>query len=83
MLDIMRSIMTKFVNVNFHLNNHVCFAANKENKSYLLRKIPAYAIEATFVNKRLINLKSETKSFRMHPLNKPNNPNIVDCQMSD
>ena len=49
-LDIFRTIMTKFVNVNLHMNNFGCMSNN--------RKLRSRAIEVTLVNKKLITLYS-------------------------
>ena len=75
MLDIFRTLMTKFVNVNLHMNNWGCFKKSQ-------RKLKSEAVEFTLVNRKLIKLKSESRSYAIHPLNKPNG-RIEDCQMSD
>jgi hypothetical protein len=51
MLDIFRSIMTKFVNVNLHMNNYACL-----NSPF--RRLKSSAVEFSLVNRKLINLKS-------------------------
>ena len=65
--------MDKFVPVNLHMNNWGCMNG---------RALKSRAVEFSFVNKKLITLKSQTRSFAQHPLNKPNG-NIRDCQMTE
>jgi len=73
-LDILRTLMKYFVNINYHMNNYSC---TKD------RKLPSTAIEATLVNRKLIKLKSQTRSYALHPLNMINNPDpaVTDCQV--
>ena len=66
------TIMSKFVSVNYHMNNHACMRNG--------RKLPARALEVTLVNKKLIKKNSESKSFNLNQLNRPNK-NGPDCQM--
>ena len=75
MLDIFRTIMTKFVPVNLHMNNYACLTSP-------LRRLKSAAIEFTLVNRRLIKLKSESRSYALSTLNLPNRLNAPDCQMS-
>lgn len=75
MLDIFRTLMKKFVNVNLHMNNYAC--NNQAN-----RRLKSFAVEFSLVNRRLIKLKSESRSYAVHPLNTPNKGGY-DCQMSD
>jgi hypothetical protein len=74
-LDMFRTLMTKFVNVNLHMNNWAC-----TNPS--TRRLKSAAVEFSLVNRKLINLKSESRSYALHPLNKPNG-RIADCQMAE
>ena len=72
MLDMFETIMSKFVSVNYHMNNHACMRNG--------RKLPARALEVTLVNKKLIKKNSESKSFSLHKLNHPNRSGS-DCQV--
>lgn len=36
------------------------------------RYFPSFAIEMTFINKKLITIKNNTRSYKLHPLNHPN-----------
>jgi hypothetical protein len=74
MLDIFRTLMTKFVPVNLHHNNWGCMKD---------RVLKSKAVEISLVNKRLITLHSETRSYWQHPLNLPNGRSIPDCQPKD
>ena len=69
-LDIIRSISGEMVPVNVHSNNGGCFKGSEAEK----RKIPSKNIEVTFVNKRLIKLNSELRSFEEVSLNHANFP---------
>jgi hypothetical protein len=64
-LEIIRSISKYFVNVNFHVPHWLCLPEPSKN----FRKIPGRVIEATFVNRKLITLFSDSRSFALHPLN--------------
>ena len=75
MLDIFRSLMTKFVNVNYHMNNWGCMRGQN-------RRLNSKAVEFSLVNRKLIKLKSQTRSYWQHPFNKPNG-GIPDCQPTD
>jgi len=59
MLDIYRSLMSKFVSVNYHVNNIVCYP--EEYQKY--RKLKSGAYEITLVNKKIIKLKSDSRSY--------------------
>jgi hypothetical protein len=74
MLDILRSLMSKFVNINLHMNNHACVNSP-------IRRLKSAAVEFSLVNRKLINIKSESRSYALHPLNQPNRQ-AADCQMS-
>jgi len=74
MLDIFRSLMLKFVSVNYHMNNYGCIEG---------RMLNSQAIEVTLVNRKLIKVNHQIRSFSLNPLNKANNPNEVDCQMKE
>ena len=75
MLDIFRTLMTKFVNVNLHMNNYACL-----NSPF--RNLKSSAVEFSLVNRKLITLNSQSRSYAMHPLNKPNRA-AYDCQMQE
>ena len=64
--------MTKFVNVNLHMNNYACMSG---------RKLKSAAVEFSLVNRNLIKIKSESRSYALNPLNKPNRY-APDCQMN-
>jgi len=72
-LDILRTLNTKFININCHMNNNACTVG---------RKLPAMAIEATLVNRRLIKFNSESRTYKLHPLNLINHFYKPDCQMN-
>ena len=75
-LDILKTLASKFVCVNYHMNNNGCFKSP-------YRKLPSHAFEVTLINKKLINVKSDRRSFTEHPLNAPNTNIKADCQMHD
>lgn len=77
MLDIFKAITDKFVSVNYHNNNWGCFQGAMRQS----RKLKSRAPELTLVNKNLIKLRSESRSFAMHPLNQKNGRQVPDCQM--
>ena len=72
MLDIFRTLMTKFVSVNLHMNNWGCMRN---------RKLKSRAVEFSLVNRNIIKLRSQSRSYAQHPLNKPNG-RVPDCQMT-
>jgi len=62
------------------MNNHACVnrgAGSQPNRFY-----PSFAIEVTLVNKKLIKVNGQTRSYS---LNSRNNPNAYfqDCQLQD
>jgi len=78
--DIIKSLGEKFVSVNLHMNNNACLGQQAiQSKS---RKFPAFAIEVTMVNKRIITLNSNSRSYSLNSKNHPN-AHFVDCQMTD
>lgn len=44
------------------------------------RELRSRAIEVTLVNKKLIKVRSDSRSLALHPLNKPNGQ-AGDCQL--
>ena len=80
-LDIFRSILDKFYNINFHFNNHGCYNLFYDPEDVKLRGLPAHAFEATLINKKLVKLNSPSRTYKEHPLNTPNKAVIPDCQM--
>jgi len=56
------------------MNNYGCIEG---------RMLNSQAIEVTLVNRKLIKVNHQTRSFSLNPLNKANNPNEVDCQMKE
>jgi hypothetical protein len=74
-LDIYRSIADKFIPVNYHPNNFACYPPY--TTSY--RGLKSKAYEMILVNKKLIKLKSNSRSFALHPINSPNDPKRKDC----
>jgi len=72
MLDIFKTLRSKFVPVDLHMNNYGCMGN---------RLLPSNAIEFTFVNRKLIKLRSESQTFAQHPLARPNNNRAPDCQI--
>lgn len=76
-LDMFKSLAEKFISVNYHINNNACFGPDIMQ----YRAMPALAFEVTLINKKLITVHSQTRSFKQHPLNTPNNPKVPDCQI--
>jgi hypothetical protein len=72
--DIIKAIGEKFVTVSLHMNNNGC--------QYGERLFPSNAIEVLMVNKKLIKIKSETRSFALHNSFTPNNPALRECQIN-
>ena len=64
--------------VNVHMTNFACF-----EEPHYHRKLEAAAVEYTLVNKRLIKKKSESRSWKTNPLNRPNLEGARDCQISE
>jgi hypothetical protein len=62
------------------MNNNACIGQQMINTKN--RKIPSFAIEVTMVNKRLITLHSNSRSYALHSKNHPNAQQFADCQMS-
>lgn len=79
-LDILKTLANKFVNVNYHMNNNGCFSVHPSRKGF--RKLKSHAFEVTLINRKLIKLKSDSRSFTEHRLNAPN-ANANDCQMQN
>jgi hypothetical protein len=75
-LDIFRSLTDKFIPVNFHSNNNGCYPPEIAKK----RGLKSFAYEILLVNKKLIKLKSNSRSFALHPINTINDPKQADCQ---
>ena len=73
-LDIIETLTDKFVSVNYHMNNYGCMTG-KNN-----RKLKSRAVEVTLVNKKLITVFSDARSFQVNGLNKPNGSQR-DCQI--
>lgn len=65
------------MSVNLHMNNFACLAGYSDGS----RRFPSFAIEVTMVNKKLIKLKSNSRSYALHPKNHPNSYSR-DCQMT-
>ena len=63
-LDIFKNLMEKFVSVNLHMNNYACF--RYYSKQLLNKGTPSWAFEVTLVNKNLIKVKSDDKSYKVH-----------------
>jgi hypothetical protein len=64
-IDTLRAIDEKFVSINYHMNN-----------CYLERDLPhhamlGFAIEVTYINRRLVTINKPTRSFKLHPLSTP------------
>jgi hypothetical protein len=61
------------------MNNHACIATymDRQNK---VRYYPSFAIEVTLVNKKLIKLHSDKRSYALPNGNTPNKGG-VDCQL--
>jgi hypothetical protein len=75
-LDIFRSLAEKFIPVNYHASNWACHVPD------LLkwRRLISASYEITLINKKLIKLKSNSRSYALHPLNIKNHPQRPDCQ---
>jgi len=52
-LDIIDSLKERFVSVNLHMNTGSCFGGDRAQRHF-----PAFAIEVSLVNKKVIKLKS-------------------------
>jgi hypothetical protein len=76
-MDIMRTLASHFVNVNYHFTNWGCI--DREEAKW--RHLPARAVELTLINKNLIKIKSNSRSYALHPLNTKGKANAPDCQM--
>lgn len=68
MLDVFRALGDRFVSVNYHNNNLACL----EGEAQEGRELKSIAIELTLVNRRLITLHSQSRSFTEHWLNRNN-----------
>lgn len=77
LLDIARTLAGKFVSVNYHFSNWSCFVGEEAG----WRRMKAKAVEVTLINKRLIKLRSESRSFHTHSLNQKGRQDWSDCQM--
>ena len=66
-LDIIKGITQYMVPINVHSNNQFCF--ERKNKK---RKIPSGSIQVTFANKRLVNKKSDSRTFLQSAFNRAN-----------
>ncbi len=51
------------------------------DKSKENRKLPSIAFEVSLINKKLISLHSDSRSFNLHPLNIKNRDYGADCQI--
>lgn len=65
-LDILKTLSTKFVNVNYYGVLGLCWECGMILDNRIL---PAKAVQLTLVNKNLITLYSDSRSFKMHPIN--------------
>lgn len=65
------------MSVNLHINNNGCWAKHLTQNNYF----ESLAIEVTLVNKNLLKIKSDTRSYLLNPKNYINNQQIPDCQM--
>jgi len=74
MLDIVRTLTDRFVVTNIHMSNFGCMPE---------RKLAAYGVEISMVSRRLIKLKSNSRSYDQLPLNKVLNLAVPDCQQPD
>ena len=64
-LDIIKTLASKFVNVNYHIQYLGCF----KEKQLKVRSVPGGSVEVTLINRRLIKLRSESRSFALSPEN--------------
>lgn len=72
-LLLMKRLKKFFYIVNIHFNNYSC--------QYDFYPLPSSVFQALLVNKRLGVIQTETKpETYLNPLDKPDNPNIPDCQ---
>lgn len=78
-VDILKALGEKFVSVSLHMNNNACFNISLiEQKS---RIFPSKAMEVLLVNKRVVLLNKNTRSYKLHPSFVPNNVQKIDCQI--
>lgn len=73
-VDIINSLKENFISINLNMNNFGC----GKNKGGYYR---SSAVEVSLVNKRLIKINSDTRSYKQNPLNAINNRRKRDCQM--
>ncbi|CAM6000585.1 unnamed protein product [Sphagnum balticum] len=76
-IDVMTRIAKHYVNVNYHLTDFVCFKDKEKSEHFL----PSPGVEVTFVNRKLITVNSESRSYEQHPLNHISKPADPDCQL--
>lgn len=61
------------------MTNFACLkrlGADTTNRFY-----PSFAFEVTLINKKLIKLKSDSRSYVSNSLNRPNRGSLSDCQI--
>lgn len=68
------------MSVSLHMNNYACVGKNELDSK--TRFYPSFAIEVTLVNRRIIKIKSPTRSYTLHPQDRPNRGGY-DCQLKD
>ena len=79
MLDVYRTLTEHFAVVNIHENNIVCYKSIEPWNTKRDRRLKTPALETTLVNRKLINIKSQKRSYAWHALNTRDEPNALIC----
>lgn len=68
--------------MNYHMNEDVCFELTPQKAQ--LRRIKSRAFQVTLVNKDILKLRSDARSYKKHPLYRVNrcSPKL-ECQMQN
>lgn len=78
-LDVINSLKQKFISINFHLNNLQCVYDFDSSRS--IHKYRSSSVEVTLVNRRLIKLKNEDRTYLTNMKNLISSFMMADCQM--
>lgn len=76
----MKTLSESFIPVNYHMNEDVCYELTPEKAR--LRRVKARAFQVTLIKKDLLKLRSNTRSYKKHPLYRANHCSPkLECQM--
>jgi hypothetical protein len=76
-LDVLNTLYENFAVVSLHMNNNACdWYSDLRHK---VRKLPNWFMEIAMVNRRLLKINRDTRSFVEHPLNARNHPHVPNC----